>query len=187
MTVNINFENTYLPLTMSDDFSTMTFEPPQKNGADQLLLVKIDNKDDPLLPNVYNLGFGPPNGTGSFTDNVRLKHTNVHKVFSTILFQGLSFLGLHPKLTLGIDGSDDLRAALYHGMFRTNKKYLSPIFNSIGVDWYVRIFRNGQYEQDNEGYYIAKPRPEPFDYKRTRHDLYRYYMFKLNQSNVISN
>lgn len=71
---------------------------------------------------------------------------------------------MHPGLTLGIDGSDDLRAALYHGMFRSNKKYLSPIFNPIGVDWYVRIFRDGRYEQDENGYYIAKPKPEAFDY-----------------------
>lgn len=187
MIINIDFENTYLPLNMDHDFSTMTFESPQIDGSTRLLLVKIDHKDDPLLPNVCNLGFGPPDGKDSFIDNVRLKHANVNKVFSTVLFQGLCFLEMHPQLTIGIDGSDDLRAALYHRIFRSNKKYLSPIFNSIGVDWYVRIFRDGRYEQDMQGYYIAKPKPEPFDYKRTRHDLYRYYMFTLNQTNVASN
>lgn len=106
MIINIDFENTYLPINLDHDFSTMTFESPQIDGSTRLLLVKIDHKDDPLLPNVCNLGFGPPDGKDSFIDNVRLKHPNVNKVFSTVLFQGLCFLEMHPQLTIGIDGSD---------------------------------------------------------------------------------
>lgn len=187
MIINIDFEHTYRPMNLDHDFSTMTFESPQIDGSSQLLLVKIDHHNDPLLPNVCNLGFGPPDENNSFRDNVRLKHANVHKVFSTVLFQGLSLLELHPHLTIGIDGSDDLRAALYHRIFLSNKKYLSEIFNPIGVDWYVRIFRDGRYEQDIDGYYIAKPKPEPFDNERTRHDLYRYYMFTLNKADLTLN
>ena len=80
---------------------------------------------------------------------------------------------------MGIDGSDDLRATLYQMMFKTNKDYLDEFFVPLGVDYYVRIFRDGNYEQDALGNYIAKPRAEQFDYERSRHDLYRYYLFRL--------
>jgi len=181
MIININFKDTYPPINLEDDFLTMTFESPQKDGSNQLLLVKIDHHNDPLLPNVYNLGFGPPNGQGGFLDDVRLKHVNIHRVLSTVLFHSLNFLELHTGTAMGIDGSDDLRAALYHHVFRSNRAYLGQFFTATGVDWYVRIFRDGRYEQDEYGYYIAKPRPELFDYRRTRQDLYRYYIFRLNE------
>ena len=179
MPVTIDFAETYPPETLADDLSEMTFISPQKDGSGQILMVQIAPHPDPLLPNVYNLGFGPPGGNGSFIDNVRLRHADIDKVFSTVLFHALTFLGDHRDLTIGVDGSDDLRARLYHGMFKSNKQYLSEHFIPIGVDWYVRYFRNGDYEKDKNGEPLPKPRPEPFDYDRDNNDLYRYYMFRL--------
>jgi hypothetical protein len=65
-------------------------------------------------------------------------------------------------------------------MFFKNKAYLEEFFVSIGVDWYVRLLRNGDIERDADGEPYFKPKPEPFDYKRVR-DLNRYYMFHLRQ------
>jgi len=178
--IKINFEDTYEPITIESDLSRMTFNSPQIDGSVKLLLVKITPHPDSHLPNVYNLGFGPPDGLGGFYDDVKLKHNNISKLFSTVVFLGLTFLQEHPEMTIGIDGSNDLRATLYHLMYKTNRKYLSEFFKAIGVDWYVRIFRDGNYEADELGNYIAKPRPESFDYNRNRHDLYRYYMLSLN-------
>jgi hypothetical protein len=104
MQIVINFEDFYEPETLEEDITGMTFLAPQKKGPDQLLLVKIEALGNPFLPGVYNLGFGPPDGKGSFIDNVRLKHADPDKVFSTVLFMGLAFLQDNKDLTLGIDG-----------------------------------------------------------------------------------
>lgn len=157
----------------------MLFNSPQANGETEVILVTIAPHPDSYLPNVYNLGFGPPDGKGGFKDNVKLKHLHINKVFSTVLFLGLTFLKENPEMTIGVDGSDNSRATLYHLMYKTNRKYMGEFFKAIGVDWYVRIFRDGNYEADEFGNYIAKPRPESFDYNRSRHDLYRYYMLSL--------
>ena len=82
---------------------------------------------------------------------------------------------------MGIDGSDDLRATLYQMMFKTNKEYLDEYFIPLGVDYYVRIFRDGNYEAHPDGSPFAKPKAEEFDYDRSRHDLYRYYLFRFKQ------
>jgi len=59
---------------------------------------------------VYNLGFGPPDGAGSFSDTVSLSHSNPAKVFSTVILVAIAFLERNPSLAIGIDGSDDRRA-----------------------------------------------------------------------------
>ena len=177
--ITINFEDTYDPIGMDPDLCEMRFISPQKAGADRELLLKITPHPNPFLPNVYNLGFGPPGGKGGFLDDVRLKHADVGKVFSTVLFHALTFLQASPHLTIGIDGSNDVRATLYHQMIKRNRDYLEDVFVVIGVDWYVRVFRDWTVEQDDNGHLLPKPRPELFDYERERHDLYRYYMFRL--------
>jgi hypothetical protein len=177
--VTINFEDTYEPLSIEADFSKMSFNSPQKNGSNIELFVFIERHPDPELPNVYNLGFGPSDGNGAFSDATTLRHFDNSKVFSTVLFHSLLFLQTNPHLTIGLDGSNDTRAMLYHLMFKSNRYYLEEYFTAIGVDWYVRIFRDNSYEQDEDGFFIKRPRPELFNYERSRHDLYRYYMFKL--------
>jgi len=179
MPIIINFEDTYEPLSFGDNLTSMAFNAPQKDGREVELFILISPHSDPLLPNVYNLGFGPPDGNGSFLDDVRLNHQSLNKLFSTVIFHALNFLLNNPELTIGVDGSDDLRARLYHGMFKSNRGYLADYFLAIGVDWYVRIFRDFSYEQEENGHYVSKPRPEPFDYVRDNRDLYRYYMFRL--------
>ncbi|RBQ11545.1 DUF6934 family protein [Pedobacter miscanthi] len=179
MQITINFEQTYSATFISEDLTEMTFDSPQRDGSSTKILVKISKHPDPLLPDVYNLGFGPPDLNGSFLDDVSLQHFDINRVFSSVLFLALVFLDTNSHLTIGIDGSNDFRARLYHRMFKHNSIYLAEYFTAIGVDWYVRIFRNGNYEQYEDGTPFAKPRPELFDYERENRDLYRYYMIKL--------
>ena len=56
-----------------------------------------------------------------------------------------------------MDGSNDARAYLYHRMFISNKDYLKEYFDTIGVDWYVRLMRNNEIECDATGYAFFKP------------------------------
>jgi hypothetical protein len=177
--VIINFKDTYPPVNIGLDFLEMRFISPQKDGANRELLVSLKPHSDPELPNVINLGFGPPDDHGGFDDHVKLRHADIHKVFSTVIFHALTFLEINPDLTIGLDGSDDSRATLYQLMFKFNREYLENYFFPIGVDYYVRIFRDNSYEQDEDGYYIKRPKAEPFNYTRNRHDLYRYYMFRI--------
>jgi hypothetical protein len=179
--IKINLEDTIEPKTASADFMDYSFISSQRGKPDVELLVKIRNINDPLLPNVFNLGFGPSDGLGGINDKISLVHTNTSKVFSTILLFAITFLQENPGTTIGIDGSDETRAYLYHRMFQTNYESLKEIVIIIGVDWYVRLLRNGTIECDANGFAFFKPRPEPFDLQRKRTDLYRYYMITLTE------
>ncbi|WP_316748271.1 DUF6934 family protein [Pedobacter gandavensis] len=179
MRVTINFDDIYEVYPMIGEQDNKRFYAPQKDGSIRELLVIITEYPDPDLPNVFNLGFGPPNDDGGFIDNVRLWHKNLNKVFSTILFISLSFLKQHPYMAIGLDGSDDLRTRFYHCVLKQNSVYLKSYFMPFGIDWYVRIFRNGSYEQNPDGSYIDRPLLMDFDSNRENRDLYRYYVFIL--------
>ncbi len=177
--IKINFEDTYEPVEVAGDLSFMTFYSEVDNGRLILLKIKILPLGDPLLPNVYNMSFGPLLNKTEIDDNAKLNHQNSGKVFSTILLFSLLFLQTNPGFTIGIDGSNNVRAYLYHRMFLTNRIYLNEYFVTIGVDWYVKLLRNNSIESDAQGKPYFKPKPEPFDYNRPAKNLYRYYMYKL--------
>ncbi|MCC6370762.1 MAG: hypothetical protein IT236_07155 [Bacteroidia bacterium] len=177
--IKINFDDTFDPIELVPNLSIIKFNSPLKNNSEQQLIVKVLPLGDPLLPNVYNLSFGPIGADGEIDDQAKIEHENTDKVFSSILFYSLIFLQRYPDLTIGIDGSNDVRAYLYHRMIITNRVYLSEYFVTTGTDWYVRLLRNGNIELDSEGNAFFKPKPEPFDFKRQARDLYRYYMFRL--------
>jgi len=42
-------------------------------------------------------------------------------------------------------------------MFKANRAYLNDFFVAIGVDWYVRVFRNWDCEVDGEGNLLDNP------------------------------
>lgn len=180
--IKINLENTFEAIYVSSNFDQYIFESELKNNKIIQLKIKFTNIANSLLPNVYNLAFGPFNESGKIDDSINLKHKDTNKVFSTIILFSLTFLKDNPHATIGIDGSDDLRANLYHRMFRYNYKNLQDFIVIIGVDWYVRLLRNGNIELDSQGLAFFKPKPEPFDFQRKSNDLYRYYMFNLNQN-----
>ncbi len=179
--IKINLENTFEATYVSANFDQYIFESALKDDTIVQLKVKFTNIAESLLPNVYNLAFGPFDENGKINDSINLKHKDSNKVFSTIILFSITFLKNNSNKTIGIDGSDDLRANLYHRMFRYNQKDLQDFLVIIGVDWYVRLLRNGTIELDDNGLPFFKPKPEPFDFQRKTNDLYRYYMFNLNQ------
>jgi hypothetical protein len=180
--ITIDFDNTFDLLWGKIDSKTSIteFNSSQLDGDPVLMRVIIQPHPDSLLPNVYNLAMGPSIGELEIEDNVRLKHSDSNKVFSTAILFALAFLTEFPEMIIGLDGTDDLRATLYHSMFKVNREHLSEFFETIGVDWYVKLLRNQiDIERKKDGSAFFKPRPEAFDYSRDRHDLYRYYMFEL--------
>ena len=166
---------------MAQDLSCMTFRWDGAKASDILIKIGISPLGDPLLPNVFNMAFGPLSLIGYIDDTAKIKHQNKNKVFSTILLFSMVYLQSNPEITIGIDGSNDIRAYLYHRMFLTNREYLDEYFVTIGVDWYVKLLRNSSIEVDTNGLAYFKPKPEPFDYQRAATNLYRYYMYQLKQ------
>jgi hypothetical protein len=183
--VRIDLGNTYelTNASLDRDNSLMEFLSPQKDGTTSLIRVEIKHYPDPLLPTVCNLAMGPLTEDGRIDDQIRLKHLDRSIVYSTLVFCMLLFLKRYPDLTVGLDGSNDLRAAIYHGIFLFNRNHLDEDLIPFGIDWYVRLLRNGEdVERRTDGTPFFKPISERFDYKRSRHDLYRYYGVMLRIS-----
>lgn len=179
--ITIDLNNTYgLASSFVDTRKSIgEFYAPQIGGGNRLMRIIIKPHPDPLLYKVYNLSMGPPISNDQVDDKTRLKHCDSSRVFSTVMLFAFTFLEAYPDLHVGLDGSDDLRATLYHSMFISNRKTMDEIFISIGVDWYVKLLRNrADIERTAEGVPHFKPRSEPFDYHRYRHELYSYYLLK---------
>ena len=177
--VTINFDDTYELIDVVPDLTEATFHSFDRNGQGILLKIRITPLNYPLLPNVYNLSFGPPIADGKVDDEVKIHHQDKNKMFSTVLLFSLVFLQENQTVTIGLDGSNDVRAYLYHRMFLSNRAYFDEYFVALGVDWHVRLLRDGSIEKDVNGAPFFKPKPEPFDYQRNTMDLYRYYMYYL--------
>lgn len=181
MIVKVDIADTYELLTITSDLKEATFYSYDKEGNPVLLKILIKPLNYPLLPNVNNLCFGPPQDDGIIDDTAQIPHKDLNKLFSTIILFCLTFLQDNPQITIGLDGSNDVRAYLYHKMFCSNKAYLDEYFVALGTDWFVRLLRNNEYEKDQDGFDYLKPKPEFFDYQRPSRDLYRYYMFHLKK------
>jgi len=180
MVVKINIECTY-ELALTADLTEATFNSHDKKGNPVILKVQIKPLYYPLLPNVYNLCFGPLKDDGIIDDNAQIFHKDLNKLFSTIILFCLTFLRVNPNVTIGLDGSNDVRAYLYHRIFCSNEENLCEYFVTLGADWFVRLLRNNDYERDEDGSPFFKPKTELFDYQRPARDLYRYYMFHLKK------
>lgn len=180
--IKINLNETYDHQSVEEGFFGMTFYSPDTNQANTLIKVELRKHPDAQLENVYNLAFGPLNKNNMLDDKAKVKHADTDKMFSTVLLFGLTFLDEYPGLRIGLDGSSDSRAYLYHRMFQTNRNHLNEYLVALGVDWFVRLLRNGDVEREENGSAFFKPKPEFFNYERTPHDLYNYYIFFLRKA-----
>jgi hypothetical protein len=149
ISVKIDFENLYEIEHISEDLRISTFKTELEDGSYLPLKVEISNECHTLLPNVYNLAFGPLDKKGEINDKAQLSHKDYSRVFSTILFDGLNFLNNNKGHYLGIDGSDNARAYMYYMFLQRNYDYLSKYFNIYGLKYYVRITRFGKNQYDN--------------------------------------
>ncbi|WP_216647491.1 hypothetical protein [Chitinophaga sp. SYP-B3965] len=59
--IKVDFTDTYKFIKVNKEMGFMTFISPLKNGQEILLKVNFSPLDDPMLPDVYNLSFGPLN------------------------------------------------------------------------------------------------------------------------------
>ena len=177
----IDFTNKYQIENISEDMRESTFTTILQGGQQVPLYVKIDNKSHALLPDVYNLSFGPLRN-GRIDDKAELSHADYSKVFSTILVSALIYLTNNPEHSLGIDGSDNRRAYLYYWALLRNFDYLDQYFHMSGLKYYVRITRFGKEQYDNPFDFvdiIPDTVPIKKDIKISPYLMYNYFTFKL--------
>ncbi|SCC56818.1 hypothetical protein GA0116948_11555 [Chitinophaga costaii] len=151
MAIAVNFEEDFFELKplFQNENKIATFESPQIDGSTKLLKIEIDNEAHPLLPDVYNLAFGPVDRKGNIDDSARLRHKDYSKVFSTIVLHAGMYLSRNREHFLGIDGSSNGRAYLYYRFIQRNFDYLTSRFNIYGLKYYVRITRFGKTQYQN--------------------------------------
>lgn len=182
LNIKIDFDNRYLVYLLNDLNSV--FDTELRDGTSIKLGIKISAKEHPLMADVYNLAFGPVNKSNQIDDQVKLAHKDHSKVFSTIVFEGLSFLTAHPDKFLGIDGSNTARAYMYYRCVQNNFDYLTRYFEVYGVNFFVRVLRDDCYDYENEDFLtIPTPIEKGEAIKITR--LYNYFIFKLRVGKVI--
>jgi|SRR5690606_36573657 len=181
--IKIDLYDTFDVINASDDLKSFSFNSELKDDTSLKLHVKLSEHPDPFLPNVFNLAFGPTGKDNIIDDTIVVGHKNLSKVFSTILFCAITFLKYNRdnQYYIGMEGSDERRAYLYDRMFRYNNAALSDNIVTIGVDWYVKLLRDGtDIERDKGGLPFFKPILEPFDLRKNPRELYRYYLFSLH-------
>ena len=179
--VKINFGQTYDFTEISPDGRMAVFSTALQNGTAVDLKVEISNDAHELLPNVYNLAFGPFDKKGEIDDRIELPHKDYSKVFSTILLTALNYLTTNPGHYLGIDGSDNRRAYYYWRFLQRNYDYLADYFEIFGVKYYVRISRFGKTQYENPfDFDDVFPYPDRI-YKTVQWPklMYNYFIFKL--------
>lgn len=182
--LKIDFNNLYEIDNISEDLRISTFNTTLSSGQALPLIVKISNQSHALLPNVYNLAFGPLNAKGKIDDRAELTHADYSRVFSTILFAALAYLKNNPGHYLGIDGSDNARAYFYYRALQRNFNYLNQHFRMFGVKYFVRITRFGKTQYDNP-FDFDDIMPYPFRIEKgaqvSQDHMYNYFIFNLKQ------
>jgi hypothetical protein len=143
LNVKLDFENVYRVVAKNTDQRASEFYAILANDESIKLGVRISHTSHPLIPNTYNLAFGPVDSAGSVDDKARLSRQNYSKVFSTVIFEAMSFLKKHPADFVGIDGSSNARAYIYYRCIQNNITYLKSIFSILGVNYYIRMLREG--------------------------------------------
>jgi hypothetical protein len=180
--VKIDFETLYEIDQISADLKYACFQTILQNGQAVPLVVKISNQSHELLPDVYNLAFGPLNKKGKIDDKAEISHKDYSKVFSTILFTALTYLKSNPNHYLGIDGSDNARAYFYYRAIQRNFNYLDQHFRMFGIKYFVRISRFGKTQYDNP-FDFEEIMPYPFRISRedkvSQDSMFNYFIFNL--------
>jgi len=180
LNIKIDFLNVY-PVRFVNNLNSI-FETELIDGTSISLGIKISSEEHPLMADVHNLAFGPVNKFNQIDDQVKLTHKDHSKVFSTIVFEGGSFLTANPDKFLGIDGSNTARAYMYYRCIQNNFDYLTSYFEIYGVNFFVRVLRDDVYDYENEDFLTIPNAIEKREViKVTR--LYNYFIFKIKGNN----
>jgi len=178
LNIKVDLSNRYDLLSTTNDLRYSIFESILTNGHASRLGIKISAEEHPYMPDVYNLAFGPVNERNEIDDQIKLTHRDHSKVFSTIVFAGLTFLTEYRDKYLGIDGSDTRRAYMYYRCIQNNFEYLDSLFTIYGVNYYLRVLRDDGTEYSAEDL-LAIPKRITKGETISPAKLYNYFIFNL--------
>lgn len=183
LNIKVDFENCYETEPVAADLRSVRFNSELRNYTTIPMGVVIAGQSHVLLPDVYNLAFGPLDNNNEVNDRLRITHANPSKVFSTIILSALTFLNNNPDLYLGIDGSDNARAYLYYRIIQNNFDLLSQYFDIFGVNYYVRILRKNMDSDDSHPVDIEDIRTVPTKITKgsvvRSEKMYNYFTFRI--------
>jgi len=185
LNIKIDFNDCYPVRTLNENFSLSFFNSTLQTGEKIPIGINISDEPHPLIPNVYNLAFGPLKANNQIDDKVKLYHQDHSKLFSTIVFTGLSFLRSNREKFLGIDGSNNARTYMYYRCIQNNYEYLKQFMNIYGVNYYIRILRKIKEEDDcfpfDEEDIKALPQTIVRHLPIKHEKLHNYFIFNLIQ------
>lgn len=126
--------------------------------------------------------FGPMDDQNKIDDQVKITHANHSKVFSSIVFAGLTFLKRNPSKYLGIDGSNNARACMYYRCILNNYDYLTSSFKIYGINYFIRILRKNKNEENllDADHILAIPGSITKESRIPADKLYNYFIFSIN-------
>jgi len=168
--------------------SIVKFETELIDKSKIQIQVSIESQPLSLLPNVYNMAFGPLTENNEIDDHARLTHVDHSKMFSTIMSTCLKFLRANPNKSLGLDGSTNSRAYLYFRIIQNNYEILSEQFDIYGVKLYMRVLRNDNDEShsiDSKDIISNSTRITRGDSIK-RDKMYNYFFFKIKDETATS-
>jgi hypothetical protein len=186
LNVKIDLKNAYSIVLEAKQQQASVFNTILTSGQKIRLGVQIAHTPHPLIPNAYNLVFGPIKANGRIDDKARLSHQDHSRVFSTVLLEAMAYLKEHPNDCVGIDGSNNARAYLYYRCIQNNYTYLTSIFNITGINYYIRMLREGKdgtCDLDTEDI-ITKSRLIEAAETAKPEKLYNYFIFSLKSDNI---
>jgi hypothetical protein len=185
LNIKIDVNDCYAVKALADNLTLNTFDSILQNGNVMPIGIHISEKAHPLMPNVYNLAFGPIDQDNQIDDKAKLCHQDHSKLFSTIVYTSLSYLKINSDKFLGIDGSSNARAYLYYRCMQNNLDYLNQYLNIYGVNYYVRVLRKLKLEDKNnpidEDDVIALPNDIVKESFLKYDKLYNYFIFNKIQ------
>jgi hypothetical protein len=148
LNIKIDFNNCYEIEAISTDLTISKFNTVLKDRRCVAMGILISNQEHNLLPDVYNLSFGPIHHDNTIDDMARVTHADLSRFFSTVIFTALAFLTNNKQKYLGIDGANNARAYLYYRLIQNNYDTLTQYFDIYGVNYYVRILRKTKDSDD---------------------------------------
>lgn len=185
LNIKLDITNCYPIEVVSEDFKLSKFICCIKNDQQETIGVHIADSPHPLLPNVYNLAFGPLDENNFIDDKARLSHLDHSRLFSTIVYAGMTFLNNNMPKYLGFDGYDNARAYLYYRCIQNNFDYLNESFNIYGVNYYARVLRKVNNHDEYHPLDIEDIVASPLEIKKeaiVKFDkLYNYFIFELKK------
>jgi hypothetical protein len=183
LNIKIDVKNRYTVKALTNELTVNTFNSILQNGDTVPVGIHISEESHPLMPNVYNLAFGPFDKCNQIDDQAKLCHQDHSKLFSTIVYTSLTYLQLNKEKYLGIDGSNNARAYLYYRCIQNNLDYLNQYLNIYGVNYYMRVLRRLKLEDTNfhmdEDDVLALPKGIIKESFLKYEKLYNYFIFNL--------